>query len=57
MALTGRKKFDRYQIGYLHIGLVEVRSAEGKLEHFVAIGVHRPDFKSSPSTNWSNMLR
>jgi len=32
-----RKKFERYPIGYFHIDLAEVRSAEGKLYLFVAI--------------------
>jgi transposase InsO family protein len=31
------KKFDRYPIGFFHIDLAEVRSAEGKLYLFVAI--------------------
>jgi len=31
------KKFDRYPIGYFHIDLAEVRTAEGKLYLFVAI--------------------
>ena len=33
----GRKKFQRYPIGYFHIDLAEVRTAEGKLYLFVAI--------------------
>src|ERR1700751_758542 len=33
----GRKKFERYPIGYFHIDLAEVRTAEGKLYLFVAI--------------------
>ena len=33
----GRKKFKRYPIGYFHIDLAEVRTAEGKLYLFVAI--------------------
>src|ERR1700758_4922016 len=33
----GRKKFRRYPIGYFHIDLAEVRTAEGKLYLFVAI--------------------
>jgi transposase-like protein len=32
-----RKKFDSYPIGYFHIDLAEVRTAEGKLYLFVAI--------------------
>ncbi len=32
-----RKKFDRYPIGFFHIDLAEVRTAEGKLYLFVAI--------------------
>jgi transposase-like protein len=32
-----RKKFDRYPIGYFHIDLAEVRTAEGKLYLFVAV--------------------
>src|SRR6266403_695610 len=32
-----RKKFKRYPIGYFHIDLAEVRSAEGRLYLFVAI--------------------
>ena len=32
-----RKKFESYPIGYFHIDLAEVRSAEGKLYLFVAI--------------------
>src|SRR5471032_1706054 len=32
-----RKKFDTYPIGYFHIDLAEVRTAEGKLYLFVAI--------------------
>jgi hypothetical protein len=32
-----RKKFERYPIGYFHIHLAEVRTAEGKLYLFVAI--------------------
>jgi len=32
-----RKKFERYPIGYFHIDLAEVRTAEGKLYLFVAI--------------------
>lgn len=32
-----RKKFDSYPIGFFHIDLVEVRTAEGKLDLFVAI--------------------
>lgn len=31
-----RKKFDSYPIGYFHIDLAEVRTAEGKLYLFVA---------------------
>ena len=34
---TGRKKFARYLIGYFHVDLAEVRTAEGKLYLFVAI--------------------
>jgi hypothetical protein len=33
----GRKKFERYPIGYFHIDLAEVRTAEGKFYLFVAI--------------------
>jgi transposase-like protein len=33
----GRKKFERYPIGYFHVDLAEVRTAEGKLYLFVAI--------------------
>ncbi|MGA7832213.1 MAG: IS481 family transposase [Terracidiphilus sp.] len=33
----GSKKFERYPIGYFHIDLAEVRTAEGKLYLFVAI--------------------
>jgi transposase InsO family protein len=33
----GRKKFERYPIGYFHIDLAEVRTGEGKLYLFVAI--------------------
>ena len=33
----GRKKFDSYRIGFFHIDLTEVRTAEGKLYLFVAI--------------------
>ncbi len=33
----GRKKFQRYPIGYFHVDLAEVRTAEGKLYLFVAI--------------------
>src|SRR6202012_2786590 len=33
----GRKKFVHYPIGYFHIDLAEVRTAEGKLYLFVAI--------------------
>jgi transposase-like protein len=32
-----RKKFERYPIGYFHIDLAEVRTAEGKHYLFVAI--------------------
>ncbi len=32
-----RKKFDTYPIGFFHIDLAEVRTAEGKLYLFVAI--------------------
>jgi transposase-like protein len=32
-----RKKFERYPIGYFHIDLAKVRTAEGKLYLFVAI--------------------
>jgi transposase-like protein len=32
-----RQKFERYPIGYFHIDLAEVRTAEGKLYLFVAI--------------------
>jgi transposase-like protein len=32
-----RKKFDTYPIGFFHIDLAEVRTAEGKLHLFVAI--------------------
>jgi hypothetical protein len=32
-----RKKFEHYPIGYFHIDLAEVRTAEGKLYLFVAI--------------------
>ncbi len=32
-----RKKFERYPIGYFHIDLAEVRTAEGKLYLLVAI--------------------
>ena len=34
---SGRKKFDNYPIGFFHIDLAEVRTAEGKLYLFVAI--------------------
>jgi hypothetical protein len=33
----GRKKFDTYPVGFFHIDLAEVRTAEGKLYLFVAI--------------------
>jgi hypothetical protein len=33
----GRKKFDTYPIGFFHVDLAEVRTAEGKLYLFVAI--------------------
>jgi transposase-like protein len=33
----GRNKFERYPIGYFHIDLAEVRTAEGELYLFVAI--------------------
>ena len=33
----GKKKFKRYPIGYFHIDIAEVRTAEGKLYMFVAI--------------------
>jgi transposase-like protein len=33
----GRKKLERHPIGYFHIDLAEVRTAEGKLYLFVAI--------------------
>ena len=33
----GKRKFKRYPIGYLHIDIAEVRTAEGKLYLFVAI--------------------
>ncbi len=33
----GRKKFERYPIGYFHIDLADVRTAEGKLYLFVAV--------------------
>lgn len=33
----GRKKFERYPIGYFHVDLAEVRTAEGRLYLFVAI--------------------
>ena len=33
----GRKQFERYPIGYFHVDLAEVRTAEGKLYLFVAI--------------------
>jgi hypothetical protein len=34
----GRKKFERYPIGYFHVDLAEVRTGEGKLSiSFVAI--------------------
>jgi IS30 family transposase len=33
-----KKRFKRYPIGYFHIDLAEVRTAEGKLNLFVAIG-------------------
>jgi transposase-like protein len=36
-AKPGRKKFDSYPIGFFHIDLAEVRTAEGKLYLFVAI--------------------
>jgi IS30 family transposase len=32
-----KKRFKRYPIGYFHIDLAEVRTAEGKLNFFVAI--------------------
>lgn len=32
-----KKKFKRYPIGHFHIGIAEVRTAEGKLHMFVAI--------------------
>jgi IS30 family transposase len=32
-----KKRFKRYPIGYFHIDLAEVRTAEGKLNPFVAI--------------------
>ena len=34
---TAKKKFKRYPIGYFHIDIAEVRTAEGKLHLFVAI--------------------
>jgi IS30 family transposase len=36
-AKSGRKKFDSYSIGFFHIDLAEMRTAEGKLYLFVAI--------------------
>jgi hypothetical protein len=36
-AKPGRKKFDSYPIGFFHIDLAEVRTAEGKLYLFMAI--------------------
>ena len=33
----GRKKFEHYPIGYFHVDLAEVRTAQGKLYLFVAI--------------------
>ena len=33
----GKQKFEHYPIGYFHIDLAEVRTAEGKLYLFVAI--------------------
>jgi hypothetical protein len=47
-----RKKFEGYPIGYFHIDLAEVRTAEGKLYLFVAID----RTSSSPSLSWSNTL-
>jgi len=32
-----KKKFKRYPIGYIHIGIAEVRTGQGKLRLFVAI--------------------
>jgi len=32
-----KKEFKRYPIGYFHVDLAEVRTAEGKLSLFVAI--------------------
>lgn len=33
----GKKKFKRYPIGYFHIDIAQVQTAEGKLQLFVAI--------------------
>ena len=43
----GRKKFERYPIGYFHIDLAEVRTAQGKLYLFVAID------RTSSSLSWN----
>jgi hypothetical protein len=34
-ATSPKKKFKRYPIGYFHIDIAEVRTAEGKLHMFV----------------------
>src|SRR5246127_2674013 len=46
-----RKKFVHYPIGYFHIDLAEVRTAEGKLHLFVASTAPQ----SSLSLNWSSV--
>ena len=36
-AKTDKKKFKAYTIGYFHVDIAEIRTAEGKLHLFVAI--------------------
>ncbi len=45
-----RKRFSRYPIGYFHIDIAELRTAEGKLHRFIAID----RTSSSPSPSWWN---
>jgi transposase-like protein len=59
-----RKKFDTYPIGFFHIDLAEVRTAEGKLYLFVAIDrtskfvvvelVERADIRTCPGCCGTN---
>jgi hypothetical protein len=48
-----RQRFKRYPIGFFHIDIAEVQTAEGKLYLFVGIDRYPP---SSRSRSWSTRL-